>query len=115
MRLTPLLVALAALGASTVWVVAAVRGPADAGDIRVGILHSDSGTMATGERAVADATLLAIEEVNQRGGVRGRKLVPVRAVSSRIPILIYTARELTERERSRLAEGVLGVVADWDG
>src|SRR5262249_11999571 len=45
--------------------------------IRVGILHSLSGTMALSERAVVDATLLAIDEVNARGGVLGRQLESV--------------------------------------
>jgi len=45
--------------------------------IKVGILHSLSGTMAISEAPVRDATLLAIEEINARGGVLGRKLEPV--------------------------------------
>jgi urea ABC transporter urea binding protein len=45
--------------------------------IRVGVLHSLTGTMATSEQAVVDATLLAIDELNQAGGVLGR---PVEAI-----------------------------------
>ena len=45
--------------------------------IKVGVLHSLSGTMAISERPVADATLLAIEEINERGGVLGRKVEPI--------------------------------------
>jgi urea transport system substrate-binding protein len=45
--------------------------------IRIGILHSLSGTMAISEVAVRDAALLAVEEINQRGGLLGR---PVEAV-----------------------------------
>ncbi|MGQ9867140.1 MAG: urea ABC transporter substrate-binding protein [Pseudanabaenaceae cyanobacterium] len=45
--------------------------------IRVGVLHSLTGTLAGSERPVVEATLLAIEEVNQAGGVLGRPLVPV--------------------------------------
>jgi urea transport system substrate-binding protein len=52
--------------------------PAAAGDeIKVGILHSLSGTMAISETSVRDATLLAIDEINAAGGVMGKKLVPV--------------------------------------
>lgn len=40
--------------------------------IKIGILHSLSGTMAVSESGVVDAALLAIEELNQRGGVLGR-------------------------------------------
>jgi urea transport system substrate-binding protein len=42
--------------------------------IKIGILHSLSGTMALSERSVANATLLAVEELNRRGGVLGRKV-----------------------------------------
>ncbi|MGI8593232.1 MAG: urea ABC transporter substrate-binding protein [Solirubrobacteraceae bacterium] len=45
--------------------------------IKVGILHSLSGTMAISEVSVKDAELLAIEEINKAGGVMGKKLVPV--------------------------------------
>lgn len=45
--------------------------------IKVGILHSLSGTMAISERPVVDATLLAIEEINEKGGVLGRKIEPI--------------------------------------
>ena len=45
--------------------------------IKVGILHSLSGTMAVSEVAVRDADLLAIEQINARGGVLGKQLVPV--------------------------------------
>jgi urea transport system substrate-binding protein len=45
-----------------------------AGPIRVGVLHSLSGTMAQSETPVVEATLLAIEEVNQRGGIGGRRI-----------------------------------------
>ena len=42
--------------------------------IRVGVLHSLSGTMAHSESPVVDATLLAIDELNQRGGLLGRRV-----------------------------------------
>jgi urea transport system substrate-binding protein len=45
--------------------------------IRVGVLHSLSGTMEISEKSVADATLLAIDEVNLNGGVLGRKIEPI--------------------------------------
>jgi urea transport system substrate-binding protein len=54
------------------------EGGAAAGDtIKVGILHSLSGTMAISEVTVRDAELLAIEEVNAAGGVLGKQLTPV--------------------------------------
>ncbi len=45
--------------------------------VRVGILHSRTGTMAMSEQPVIDATLFAVEELNRRGGVLGR---PVEAI-----------------------------------
>jgi urea transport system substrate-binding protein len=45
--------------------------------IKVGILHSLTGTMAISEKSVVEATLMAIEEINQRGGVLGRKIKPI--------------------------------------
>lgn len=45
--------------------------------IKVGVLHSLSGTMAISETSVMEATLLAIEEINAAGGLLGRKIEPV--------------------------------------
>lgn len=47
------------------------------GDIKVGILHSLSGTMAISEVTVKNATQLAIDEINAAGGVLGKKIAPV--------------------------------------
>jgi len=52
--------------------------PGVSGDtIKVGILHSLSSTMAISEVSVKDAELLAIEEINKKGGVLGKKVKPV--------------------------------------
>jgi urea transport system substrate-binding protein len=45
--------------------------------IKVGVLHSLSGTMAISEVSVKDAELLAIDEINKSGGVLGKKIEPV--------------------------------------
>lgn len=51
---------------------------ASSGDtIKVGILHSLSGTMAISEVTVKNATELAIDEINAAGGVMGKKLTPI--------------------------------------
>lgn len=56
----------------------ASAAPGVSGDtIKVGILHSLSGTMAISEVAVRDAEMLAIEEINRQGGVLGKQLVPI--------------------------------------
>jgi hypothetical protein len=52
--------------------------PAFAADtIKVGILHSLSGTMAISETVLKDTVLMAIDEINAKGGVLGKKLEPV--------------------------------------
>ncbi len=48
-----------------------------AAPVKVGVLHSLTGTMAISERSVVDATLLAIEGVNEAGGVLGRRVEAV--------------------------------------
>lgn len=55
-----------------------VSTTAASGDgIKVGILHSLSGTMAISEKSVVDAEMLAIEEINAAGGVLGKKIIPI--------------------------------------
>ena len=59
-------------------VVLVVSATAQAADtIKVGILHSLSGTMAISETSLKDVALMAIEEINAKGGVLGKKLEPV--------------------------------------
>lgn len=51
---------------------------ADTGDtVKVGVLHSLSGTMAISEVSLRDAELMAIEEINAKGGVLGKQIEPV--------------------------------------
>jgi urea ABC transporter urea binding protein len=50
---------------------------AEGDTIKVGILHSLSGTIAIIERSLHNAELLAIEEINAKGGVLGKKIEPV--------------------------------------
>src|SRR6516225_2763571 len=50
---------------------------AEGNTIKVGILHSLSGTIAIIETSLHNAELLAIEEINAKGGVLGKKLQPV--------------------------------------
>jgi urea transport system substrate-binding protein len=58
---------------------AAATSTAAAGDsIKVGILHSLSGTMAISEKSVVDSTELAIEEINQAGGIDGKQIVAIK-------------------------------------
>ncbi|MFN0038666.1 MAG: transporter substrate-binding protein, partial [Burkholderiales bacterium] len=45
--------------------------------IKVGVLHSLSGTMAISETALKNTALMAIEEINAKGGLLGKQLEPV--------------------------------------
>ena len=57
--------------------LAAVPSLARGDEVKVGVLHSLSGTMSISEITVKNATLLAIDEINAAGGVLGKKLAPV--------------------------------------
>ncbi|MEQ9668131.1 transporter substrate-binding protein [Coleofasciculus sp. G2-EDA-02] len=48
-----------------------------ASGVRVGILHSQTGTMALSERPLIDAALMAIAQINQAGGVLGQTIEPL--------------------------------------
>jgi urea transport system substrate-binding protein len=52
-------------------------GAGEAGPIRVGVLHSLSGTMAISARPVKESTLMAIDELNAAGGLLGRSIEAV--------------------------------------
>ncbi|MBB5321869.1 urea ABC transporter substrate-binding protein [Marinobacter oulmenensis] len=67
--------------------------------IKVGILHSLSGTMAISETALKDTMLMLIEKQNEEGGVLGRQLEPVVVdPASNWPLFAEKARELLEKE-----------------
>ena len=64
-------------------------------DIKVGILHSLSGTMAISETTLKDTMLMLIEKQNAKGGINGEKLVPVVVdPASDWPLFAEKAREL---------------------
>jgi urea transport system substrate-binding protein len=45
--------------------------------IKVGVLHSLSGTMAISETSLKDVALMTFDEINKEGGVLGRKIEPI--------------------------------------
>lgn len=74
--------------------------------IKVGVLHSLSGTMSISEVSVKDATLLAIEEINAAGGVLGRQLEPViEDGASDWPTFAEKARKLIEQDEVAVVFG----------
>ena len=68
--------------------------------IKVGILHSLSGTMAISETTLKDVMLMLIEEQNKKGGVLGKKLEAVVVdPASNWPLFAEKARELIEKDK----------------
>ncbi len=65
--------------------------------IKVGVLHSLSGTMAISETTLKDTMLMLVEEQNKKGGLLGKKLEPVVVdPASDWPLFAEKARELLE-------------------
>ncbi len=65
------------------------------GPVKIGILHSLSGTMAISETTLKDVMLMLIDEQNKQGGVMGRKLEPVVVdPASNWPLFAEKARQL---------------------
>jgi urea transport system substrate-binding protein len=70
------------------------------GTIKVGILHSLSGTMAISETTLKDVMLMLIEEQNKKGGLLGKKLEAVVVdPASNWPLFAEKARELISKEK----------------
>ncbi len=75
--------------------------PASGGEaIKVGILHSLSGTMSISEKSVVDAEQLAIEEINNAGGVLGKKIEAiVEDGASDWPTFAEKAKKLIDQDK----------------
>ena len=68
--------------------------------IKVGVLHSLSGTMAISETTLKDTMLMLIEEQNKKGGLLGKKLEAVVVdPASNWPLFAEKARELIEKDK----------------
>jgi urea transport system substrate-binding protein len=97
------------------WLLGAAAGlamglaalPAKAQDtIKVGILHSLSGTMAISETTLKDVMLMLIEEQNKKGGVLGKKLEAVVVdPASNWPLFAEKARELISKDKVSVVFG----------
>jgi urea transport system substrate-binding protein len=75
--------------------------------VQIGLLHSLSGTMALSEQPLLDAERLAVEEINQLGGVLGCRIEPTVADSGSLP------EAFAERARQLLASGVTTLFGCW--
>ena len=67
--------------------------------IKVGVLHSLSGTMAISETTLKDTVLMMVEEQNKKGGLLGKQLEAVVVdPASNWPLFAEKTRELLEKE-----------------
>jgi urea transport system substrate-binding protein len=98
-KMATLSMALAAAGISSF--------PALAADtIKVGILHSLSGTMAISETALKETALMTIAEINAKGGVLGKQLEPVVVdPASNWPLFAEKARQLLSQDKVAVTFG----------
>ena len=93
--------------------------------IKVGILHSLSGTMAISETVLKDTVLMAIDEINAKGGVLGKKLEPVIVdPASNWPLFAEKTKQLLGQDKVAVTFGcwtsvsrksVLPVVEEMNG
>jgi len=74
--------------------------------IKVGILHSLSGTMAISETALKETALMTIAEINAKGGVMGKQLEPVVVdPASNWPLFAEKARQLISKDKVAVVFG----------
>jgi urea transport system substrate-binding protein len=89
---------LAALAAGSALVAAGAASAQET--IKVGVLHSLSGTMAISETTLKDVMLMLVDEQNKKGGLLGKKLEAVVVdPASNWPLFAEKARELITREK----------------
>src|SRR4030081_1124856 len=66
--------------------------------VKVGVLHSLSGTMAISETSLKDGALMTFDEIKAKGGVLGKKIEPVVVdPASNWPLFAEKARELVQK------------------
>ena len=81
---------------------------AESDTIKVGILHSLSGTIAIIETSLHNAELLAIEEINAKGGVLGKKIEPiVEDPQSMVQVFAEKAKKLLLEDKVVAVLGLL--------
>ncbi|HTO19067.1 MAG TPA: urea ABC transporter substrate-binding protein [Pseudomonas sp.] len=74
--------------------------------IKVGILHSLSGTMAISETSLKDMALMTIDEINAKGGVLGKQLEPVVVdPASNWPLFAERGRQLLTQDKVAVTFG----------
>jgi urea transport system substrate-binding protein len=90
------------------WTAAAQDAPpADTSNtVKVGVLHSLSGTMAISETSLRDVLLFAFDEINKSGGVMGKQIEPVVVDgASNWPLFAEKAKQLLEVDKVAVTFG----------
>jgi len=88
-----------------------VGGPLSAaaqtqGTIKIGVLHSLSGTMAISETTLKDTILMMADDVNKKGGLLGKKIEPVVVdPASNWPLFAEKARDLLSKDKVAVVFG----------
>lgn len=99
LKATALSIAVASVGLNSLSAFAADT-------IKVGILHSLSGTMAISETALKETALMTIAEINKNGGVNGKQLEPVVVdPASNWPLFAEKARQLITKDKVAVVFG----------
>jgi urea transport system substrate-binding protein len=84
----------------------ALVGAAHADTVKVGVLHSLSGTMAISETSLRDVLLFTFDEINAKGGVLGKKIEPVVVDgASNWPLFAEKAKQLLEQDKVAVTFG----------
>ncbi len=92
---------LLSIGALALFLGTVTAAPSNAADtVQVGVLQSLTGTMAISEVTVKNATLLAIDEINAKGGVLGKQISPVVEDGASDPSMFaQKAQKLIEQDK----------------
>ena len=107
----PVLQGICRAAAAAAVVTAAVLAPvgADAqtqGTIKIGVLHSLSGTMAISESTLKDTVLMMVDDLNKKGGLLGKKVEAVVVdPASNWPLFAEKARELLTKDKVAVVFG----------
>lgn len=91
---------LAACGSDSKTTSKASAGDEGDGAIKLGVLFSLSGVLSIAETSMHNATLLAIDEINQAGGIGGRRIEPVvEDYASDFSLVVQKARKLVNEDK----------------
>jgi urea transport system substrate-binding protein len=103
MKLTKSLAFAALCGAICTLIPTAARAE---DTVKVGVLHSLSGTMAISETSLRDVLLFTFDEINKSGGVLGKKIEPVVVDgASNWPLFAEKAKQLLEQDKVAVTFG----------